>query len=143
MYMKTQALGLLLVGLLIGIGGTAFAMKRMEMAATTTASTTSVAMHTASPGMDGMGMGSDSSSAVSSSMSMDQMMTTLQGKTGDDFDKTFIAEMIMHHQGAISMAKLASAQAKHQEVKDLANGIISAQTSEITEMQAWQKNWGY
>ena len=41
------------------------------------------------------------------------------------------------------MAKLAATQAKHQEVKDLANGIISSQTSQISEMKQWQKDWGY
>ncbi len=78
-----------------------------------------------------------------SAMSMADMTSTLVGKSGDDFDKTFIAEMIAHHQGAITMAQLAGAQAKHQEVKDLANSIIKAQNSEITQMQQWQMQWGY
>jgi len=77
------------------------------------------------------------------SMSMQDMMTGLQGKTGDDFDKTFISEMIMHHQGAIDMAKLAQQDAKHDEIKSLANNIIAAQTKEIMGMQGWQKAWGY
>ena len=75
-------------------------------------------------------------------MSMADMRANLTGLSGDAFDKEFISEMIVHHQGAITMAKLAAAQAKHQEVKDLANNIISAQTNEITQMQAWQKSWG-
>ncbi len=98
-----------------------------------------------------MNMGSDSSSSskandgsmTDSSMTMDDMMTNLQGKTGDEFDKAFLSEMITHHQGAISMAQLAATQAKHQEVKDLATAIVSAQTSEISQMEAWQKSWGY
>ncbi len=76
-------------------------------------------------------------------MSMSQMTATLQGKTGDDFDKAFISEMIMHHQGAIDMAKLAGANAKHDEVKSLANDILSAQSKEIDMMQGWQTQWGY
>lgn len=76
-------------------------------------------------------------------MSMNDMMGGLQGKTGDEFDKAFIAEMIVHHQGAINMAKQAKQNAKHEEIKNLANDIISAQTKEITEMKQWQKNWGY
>ena len=37
--------------------------------------------------------------------SMDGMMSNLQGKTGDEFDKAFLNEMIMHHEGAVVMAK--------------------------------------
>jgi uncharacterized protein (DUF305 family) len=78
-------------------------------------------------------------------MSMADMMTSmnaaLNGKTGDVFDQAFLSEMIIHHQGAVEMAQLALTNAKHQEVKDLAVGIISAQNKEITEMKVWQKNW--
>ncbi len=72
---------------------------------------------------------------------MDSMMAGLKGKTGEEFDKTFMTEMIMHHQGAINMANSALQNAKHQEIKDLAKNIISAQTSEIKMMQDWQTKW--
>ncbi len=79
------------------------------------------------------------------SMSMSDMMTSmnaeLKGKSGDAFDQSFLAEMIVHHQGAVEMAQLALTNAKHQEIKDLANRIISAQNKEISEMKAWQKSW--
>ena len=71
------------------------------------------------------------------------MSTALEGKTGDDFDKTFIEQMIMHHQSAIDMAAPGEQNAKHQEVKDLTKAIISAQTKEIQQMKQWQKDWGY
>lgn len=78
-------------------------------------------------------------------MSMDQMMqgmmAGLEGKTGDEFDKKFLPEMIMHHQGAVEMAQAALMHAKHQEIKDLANGIIAAQNKEIKMMQDWQAAW--
>ena len=83
------------------------------------------------------------SSSTDKSMGMDSMVTGLQGKTGDEFDKAFIAEMIIHHQGAIDMAKLAQQNAKHQEVKTLATNIIAAQTSEIDAMKSWQTQWNY
>ena len=86
---------------------------------------------------------STTSSADHSSMSMADMSAQLKGKTGDEFDKTFIAEMISHHQGAIDMAKLAQSNAKHAEVKILAGNIITAQTTEISQMQLWQTQWGY
>jgi uncharacterized protein (DUF305 family) len=63
--------------------------------------------------------------------------------TGEDYDRMFIANMIEHHRGAVDMAKLALTNAKHQELKDMANDIITAQTKEITDMEAWQKAWGY
>lgn len=75
--------------------------------------------------------------------SMDQMMNDLQDKTGDDFDKAFMSEMIVHHQGAIDMARLAQTNAKHQEIKDMAKDILSAQSKEIDLMQTWQTDWGY
>ncbi len=71
------------------------------------------------------------------------MTTMLEGKTGDDFDKTFIEQMIMHHQSAIDMAAPGEQNAKHQEVKDLTNAIVSAQTKEIQQMKQWQQEWGY
>ena len=77
------------------------------------------------------------------SMTMSGMVDSLQGKTGDDFDKTFISEMIDHHQGAIDMAKLAKEKALHREIKDMADDIISAQTKEIDKMRQWQKDWSY
>ncbi len=72
---------------------------------------------------------------------MDSMMQGLSGKTGDAFDQAFLSEMIMHHQGAVVMAEAALKDAKHQEIKDLAKNIISAQNAEIKEMQDWQKAW--
>ena len=62
---------------------------------------------------------------------------------GEEYDRTFMANMIVHHQGAVDMAKLVLTNAKHQELKDMAHAIISAQTKEITDMQTWQSNWGY
>lgn len=72
---------------------------------------------------------------------MDDMSLSLAGKSGDEFDKAFIEEMIIHHQGAIDMAKLALTSAKHQEIKNLAGAIISAQTSEINQMRQWKSAW--
>ncbi len=62
---------------------------------------------------------------------------------GEDYDKLFLSNMIAHHQGAIDMANLASTNAKHQELKDLAKNIITSQTGEISNMTAWQKTWNY
>lgn len=74
-------------------------------------------------------------------MEMDGMMQNLSGKTGDAFDTAFLTEMIMHHQGAVDMAEAALQDAKHQEIKDLAQRIITAQEEEILLMQTWQRDW--
>jgi len=77
------------------------------------------------------------------SMSMDDMSAMLEGKTGDDFDEAFLQGMIPHHQGAIDMAVAAKASAKHDEIKRMADAIISAQQQEIDQMNQWMKDWGY
>lgn len=74
---------------------------------------------------------------------MDHMTDVLRNKTGDDFDKAFINSMIIHHEGAVEMAKLSEARAKHSEIKVLSKAIITAQETEITQMKKWQKDWGY
>lgn len=72
---------------------------------------------------------------------MESMNAELAKKSGDEFDKAFLSEMIIHHEGAVGMAKAALTSAKRQEIKNLAQAIISAQNTEISEMKAWQKSW--
>ena len=72
---------------------------------------------------------------------MDNMMADLEGKKGNEFDKAFLSGMIVHHQGAVEMAEAALADAKHEEIKDMAHAIITAQTAEISQMKEWQKTW--
>jgi len=69
---------------------------------------------------------------------MNEMTTDLKGKVGDAFDKLFISEMIVHHEGAIDIANLALTDANHQGIKDLAKNIIDAQPAEITQLKDWQ-----
>ncbi|OGV90522.1 hypothetical protein A3A66_01715 [Microgenomates group bacterium RIFCSPLOWO2_01_FULL_46_13] len=84
-----------------------------------------------------------SGSHMGMSSSMTDMTLSLSDKEGDAFDQAFIQAMIPHHQGAIEMAQLAQQQAKHQEIKDLADAIIEAQNKEINQMQTWLEAWGY
>jgi uncharacterized protein (DUF305 family) len=72
---------------------------------------------------------------------MNDMSASLRGKSGDDFDRTFIDEMIVHHQGAIAMAKLVQTTSKRPELLQLANDIITAQTHEIEMMNNWRNEW--
>lgn len=61
--------------------------------------------------------------------------------SGQPFDASFIDSMIVHHQGAIAMANQALTAAEHPEIKQLAQAIISAQQSEISQLQAWRTAW--
>jgi uncharacterized protein (DUF305 family) len=83
------------------------------------------------------GMGNEMSGTM-----MD-MGKELEGLKGSDFDKKFLELMIEHHQQAVDMSKYASTNAKHQEVKDLAKAITSAQNTEIAQMKQWQMDWGF
>lgn len=71
------------------------------------------------------------------------MMEALAGKSGDEFDKAFLEQMIMHHKSAINMSAAGVDNARHEEVKNLTTTIIAAQSAEIKQMQQWQKDWGY
>lgn len=53
-----------------------------------------------------------------------------------DFDQVFIDMMVPHHQGAIRMARVLLANTKDEELTNLGNGIITAQSAEIGEMNA-------
>jgi uncharacterized protein (DUF305 family) len=72
---------------------------------------------------------------------MDSMNQGLQGKTGDEFDKAFLTEMAVHHQGAIEMSKLVLEKSKRPELLQLAGEIITAQEHEIKLMQNWEQHW--
>lgn len=88
----------------------------------------------------------DSSKSATSSSTPSKTPTAqeqYEGYKGETYDRMFLAGMMAHHQGAIDMANLALTNAKHQEVKDLAKAIVTAQTSEIASMTDWQKKWNY
>lgn len=74
------------------------------------------------------------------SMMMD-MTERMKGKTGDELDKIFLEDMIVHHQGAVDMAVLLQQNTKRPELQEMAQNIITAQTKEITMMQNWLAEW--
>jgi uncharacterized protein (DUF305 family) len=69
------------------------------------------------------------------------MGPSLDQLSGDEFDKAFLSQMTMHHAMAVMMARPVVANASHQELKDLAQGIINDQTRETAEMRSWAKEW--
>lgn len=72
---------------------------------------------------------------------MHEMTGDLEGKTGEEFDEAFLDGMIVHHEGAVAMARLALLHAAHEEVKTMAKAIIAAQEAEIAQMKAWREAW--
>ncbi len=66
-------------------------------------------------------------------------MTNLEKST--DFDRSFVEEMIPHHQMAVMMASMLKNGTERPEMKKLADDIIAAQTKEIDQMRQWLKNW--
>jgi uncharacterized protein (DUF305 family) len=71
-----------------------------------------------------------------------QMMRNMHVPYTGNPDVDFRTHMIPHHQGAISMAKVALAHAKDPETKRMAQKIIDDQQEEIAEMQDWLKKNG-
>lgn len=56
-------------------------------------------------------------------------------------DLNYIDGMIVHHQGAINMAREALAQAESDNVKQLATQIINAQEAEVMQLNVWRESW--
>ncbi len=131
--MKNNTPFVVTISLLIGLGiGYVVGVQRGDGMPTQMSST--AGGHTMSDGtMMDKSMGMEST--------MNTMMASLQGKTGAEFDKAFLSEMITHHQGAVVMAQAALTTSKRPELVALAKNIISAQTTEIKMMKDWQKAW--
>ena len=75
--------------------------------------------------------------------SMNSMTAELQKLRGDAFDEKFLSLMAEHHAGAVEMAGYVAFDAKHQELRTLGSAIKIDQQSEIEQMRAWAKQWGY
>ncbi len=79
--------------------------------------------------------------AATQGLDMDMGAMELSNDASKPFDLRFIEAMIPHHEGAIEMAKDAQEHAEHPEIRALAGEIISAQQSEIAQMQTWKQQW--
>nr|WP_148232654.1 DUF305 domain-containing protein [Janibacter sp. HTCC2649] len=60
----------------------------------------------------------------------------------NEADLTFAQSMIPHHEQAVLMAKMATANASTTQLKELASTIEAAQGPEIETMGGWLKEWG-
>jgi len=68
-------------------------------------------------------------------------MDELMGMKGRAFDLAFVEMMIVHHEGAIDMARTELRNGSLPEVKRLASQVITDQQKEIDQMTAWQNSW--
>jgi uncharacterized protein (DUF305 family) len=63
------------------------------------------------------------------------MMRELTSLSGQELDRAFLEDMIMHHMGAIMMAHSAQLYDLHKETEELAEAIIITQAAEIKQMR--------
>lgn len=68
-------------------------------------------------------------------MMSDDQMAELTSASGAEFDRLFLQQMIVHHQGAIDMADTEIAQGSNTTALTLAESIKTSQAAEIAVMQ--------
>lgn len=78
-----------------------------------------------------MGHGSHSMAG----MLTDEQLAELGVASGADFDRLFLEGMILHHEGAISMARMVQ-KSTNAEVRALSESIIASQQSQIDLMKS-------
>ena len=83
--------------------------------------------------MQGMEHGETSGmeGADGGSSDMQEMARQMVAPNGEYSDAAFVDSMVPHHEGAVEMAQVAVENAEHEEIRALAQDIISAQRAEI------------
>ncbi|RKS09146.1 uncharacterized protein (DUF305 family) [Nocardiopsis sp. Huas11] len=69
-------------------------------------------------------------------MMSDEEMNELEAAEGQEFDTLFLEMMILHHEGAITMAQTEIEEGVDPEAQALAQDIFEAQQAEIEQMNA-------
>ena len=82
-------------------------------------------------GMDHSNMDHGSMGIGSGGMAREMVM-----ENGRYSDERFIDAMVPHHEGAVDMAEVALKNAEHEQIRRLAEDIVSAQEAEIEELKA-------
>ena len=80
------------------------------------------------------------SATMGAGTTMDSMMgegdmKQLESAQGTAAARLFLTQMVAHHQGAVMMAKTEMSQGKNADAIKLSKDIVTAQESEIKEMQ--------
>ncbi|MFS8859743.1 DUF305 domain-containing protein [Synechococcus sp. B60.1] len=74
-------------------------------------------------------------------LSIDRAHRISLGPADESFDLRFLDAMILHHEGAVSMAAEALQKSRRREILQLARAIVAAQSQEIKQMQGWRLSW--
>ena len=72
---------------------------------------------------------------------MDMRDDVGQLRSAEPFDQAFVDAMIQHHGSAIDAAQSALRYASRDEIRQLAEAIIDAQSREIDQMREWRAAW--
>ena len=108
------------------------------MASQGVASAQSMPGHAGMPGM--AGSGAKTKGPMKMHMAMEEMQKKMSAMTmTGKADTDFAMMMVVHHQGAIDMAKAELASGKNPEMRKTAEKVIAAQTKEIAQLEAWLK----
>ena len=67
--------------------------------------------------------------------------SVLRNVSAAEFDREFMEQMIPHHEMAIMMAQMLESATNREEMKQLADNIITSQSREINMMRSWLKSW--
>jgi uncharacterized protein (DUF305 family) len=62
--------------------------------------------------------------------------TSSESAPGNGVDRAFASAMIPHHRSAVDMAEVAKERSNRQEIKELAEEIITTQNAEIEQLRA-------
>lgn len=57
------------------------------------------------------------------------------------YDLQFLDTMIVHHEGAVQMAKLIANRTSNAEMKEFGKRIVADQQKEIDQMKKWREEW--
>jgi uncharacterized protein (DUF305 family) len=92
--------------------------------------------------MNGMGNGSKADEKTGEMTGMGgmdhgsgDMARQMVMENGEYSDERFIDAMVPHHQGAVEMAEVALENAEHEEIRSLAEDIVTAQEAEIEQLK--------
>ena len=62
-------------------------------------------------------------------------LAALDAAPGPEASRLYLEQMIVHHEGAVDMARTEVEQGSHTEAVELANSIIESQNAEIQQMR--------
>lgn len=91
-------------------------------------------------GMHGGGMGPMMTGEASSGGTTGGGMMG-SSSSNEPFDRQFIDQMTMHHEGAIMSAQRMISDSDRPELRQLAEDIDESQSEQIERMQGWREEW--